>query len=244
MPLLQTLVDGFDGSSLNSVLWSNFTSAGTTFAVGGGVITFTTTTVAGYSGLQSQSSTYDLTSSFAMVQVVSAGNQALASLEVVPMEVDKDSSNKLFWYINTNSITAFKTVAGVQASVASTAYNSAIHKWLRIQESGGRIYYDYSTDGLIWTNFTNLVNPFVITAVFVAPSVGTFAAEASGTSTVFDNFDVIPPLNIPPVSIFSPLNPQFKFTNRKFSPPTAAIPVTQALGSTAVSSTLLLMGIG
>lgn len=219
MPLLQTLVDGFDGSSLNATLWSNFTSAGTTFAVGNSVISFTTTTTAGYAGFQTQSSSYDLTGSFAMAQVVNAGNQSLASLEVVAVEVDKDSSNKLFWYINSGSISAFKTVAGVQTSILSATYNSAVHQWFRIRQAGANVYYDYSADGLIWTNFVNLANPFVITAVFVAPSVGTFAAEATGTTVIFDNFNVVPPINYAPISIFSPLNPRFKFGSLLRLPP-------------------------
>lgn len=193
MAKFETLTDDFAGPVFETHKWTSFTSAGTTFSQPGNwTIPFTTTTTNGYAGIGSQL-TYDLTGSYVLMQVLNAGNQSLASLEVVPLELDKDASNNVFWYINTGSITAFKKVATVQSSVASTTYNSTTMQWFRIRELGGTTFFDYSADGITWTNFTSLLNPFVVTALTMAPSVGTFANEASGTSVVFARFNLPPP---------------------------------------------------
>jgi hypothetical protein len=188
------LVDTFDRTSADTTKWTPF-STNTTVAQNGGILTFVTTTLAGYAGLTG-GTLYDLTGSSCVMRVINAGNQSLTSLEVVPMSLALDANNRLFWYINSNSITAYKKVAGVQSSVSSAAYNSTNHQWFRLRESGGTTYFDTSANGYDWTNFTSLANPFALTPLNIEPSVGVYAVEASGTTVTMDNFNLPPSIKM------------------------------------------------
>lgn len=189
MAKFQDFRDSFNDNSIGAV-WGSYGTT-TTVAETGGSLVFNTSTSAGYGGLDSIA-TYDLTSSFALMQLLSAGNQSLASMEVVPVQVTKDTNNALFWYVNGGSLIAYKKVASSVTIVSSTTYSAAVHQWFRIREASGTTYYEYSTDGVGWTVFTSLANPFALTALTVDPSVGTYATEASGTTVIMDNFNCPP----------------------------------------------------
>jgi hypothetical protein len=86
---------------------------------------------------------------------------------------------------------AYKKVAGVATQIASTAYVADNHRFLRIREASGTTYWDYSADGITWTNLTSQANPITMTALEVAIEAGTYASEASDTSAKFDDFNTL-----------------------------------------------------
>lgn len=166
-------------------------SAGTTAAQANSELEITTTTTTGYATVGSTRN-YDLTGSYYFVQLASAGNQSLASLEV-ELEVfatSTTSGNEYFWYVNSGIIAVYKVVGGSQTQLTNTTYNSTAHQWLRILESGGTTFFDYSSDGVTWNNFTSLANAFSILNTIGQLTAGTFAAEASGTVVKYKNFNV------------------------------------------------------
>lgn len=192
-----TALDGFSDNFNSGTLSSNWqasTGGNTTVANANSELEFTTTTTAGDAAVSSVNG-YDLTGSYGYIQVVDAGNQSLASLEIYFwLSEDGDawftgSTNQLLFYINTNNLTAYKVVGGVQTSIHSAAYNSSTMKFLRIRESAGTTYFDYSADASSWTNFTSLANPITVTNVFVTFQAGPFANEASTTVVKLDNFN-------------------------------------------------------
>ena len=143
---------------------------------------------------------YDLTESYALVQLVTAGVQSLASLEIYPLYLSDESyttlgtRNTLFWYLNTGGLYAFQVVNGTQTNLKEIAYSSTAHKWLRIREHAGTIYFDYSANGNVWTNFTSV--PDVPDVTYLSPWIqcGTYNPEASGAGTTFATFNLPPPL--------------------------------------------------
>ena len=62
-------------------------------------------------------------------------------------------------------------------------------KYLRIRESGGNTYWDYSANGIGWTNLTSASNPITVTALYV--QWGIYADEDNYTLTV-DDFNILP----------------------------------------------------
>lgn len=188
----QELVDNFDDNSTNTSLWSTANSPSET---GGQLSLPTTAGTTNYSQYESKAY-YDITASYVYSQVVNAGNQALASLQAIPVQVVLDSNNSLAWYVNAGFIHAQKQVAGVFTDVLNTtAYNSSVHKYFKIRESAGTIYWDYSTDGVTYTNYTSLANPFSVTNLKVRISAGTYSAEASSSTVIIDNLNVAPASN-------------------------------------------------
>jgi hypothetical protein len=189
MALIATLQDNFNDNSL-AAQWTN--AGGARLTEVNQNIEITTLTTSGYYYMYS-TSTYDLTNSQATVKMVSAGNQSLASLEVYPISLEIDTNNKIFFFVAGNTLYAMKTIAGVQTTVGSIAYNSTTMIYFGIFSSGGNITMKYSQDGLSWTALgAAFANPFVITAIILVIMTGTWNTEASGTTTKFDDVNILP----------------------------------------------------
>lgn len=189
MALLETFRDNFDDNTI-----TGWTKAGADFTkiaeVNNELEITSTAATTNYYTLESTSS-YDLTGSSTFIQVLSAGNQALASFECI-FYISVDANNKVYFDINTNIIYVRKVVASVNTVVAQMAYSSIEHRWLRFRESGGNLYFYYSRDGRTWNIFTTpLANPWAVTSIFVACQVGTFASEASAATCKFDNLNYV-----------------------------------------------------
>lgn len=177
-------------STQDTTIWNgNF---GTLSWTGGGLIISQGANYTSYGGMTSVSS-YDLTGGSVSAQMTSAGNQALASIETIPIQVNNIAgTNKLFFLITANTFSAYKTIANVQTFIAGMGYVPSIHKWFRIREYLGNIYFEYGTDGKTWLFLASLANPFAITNVGVSPSMGTYANESTGTSATWVNFNIVP----------------------------------------------------
>lgn len=187
LPLTSTIQDNFDSSAQSSVWASSFGTVTQT----GGRLKCDSSLAGQYSGLSSIST--DLTSSYAIMEVTDAGNQALTSWEVYACQVYLDASNGVHWLIAGNTVYARKVVAGATSVVGSSfAYNSTNHRWFKISESSGTITYSYSANGFEWTDHTTLAVPFAITSMTLEPTGGNYAAEASTTSAYFDNVNIFP----------------------------------------------------
>jgi len=190
-PLASSLIDDWSSGSINTSKWNNWGSPQT--SVVGQQLQISSTLGGGYYGVNSSVNgvAYSLANSYIQSQLVNAGNQSLTSWGVYPVSLDKagDSSYQLYWAVETNKVRAYKNTAGTHTVLAEAAYNSSTHKWFRIRESSGTVYWDYSTDGISWTNFTSISDPFAINSVNVGADVGTWNTEASTTTATIDNFN-------------------------------------------------------
>jgi hypothetical protein len=131
----------------------------------------------------------DLTGYKVTNQLVNAGNLSLTDFVVVPIFCTRNEQNYYYFAVEaTDKVRAYKVVAGVETQLQSATYSSTTHKYFRIYESGGSIFFDTSPDGANWTNFTSEVASFPLTALYIGQSAGTETAQASTTSAVFDNF--------------------------------------------------------
>lgn len=131
----------------------------------------------------------DFTGGSASIQVTDAGNQALASWEVYPLQLNVDASNSIQFVISGDVVYAKKKIAGSTSTVGSSiAYNSTTMKYFRIRESAGVTYWDYSIDGTTWINLASAANPLAVTAMYPQIFAGTYSAEGSTTVASFDDF--------------------------------------------------------
>jgi hypothetical protein len=60
--------------------------------------------------------------------------------------------------------------------------------WVRIRESGGTIYWDYSTDGSGWTTAFSIADPFPTGSLFVRLWSGHYSTETDANA-IFQNFN-------------------------------------------------------
>ena len=88
------------------------------------------------------------------------------------------------------NISAFYWVSGAATTIAQRSYSSLDQYW-RISETGGRLYFETSSDGHTWNALGDVANPWAVDGVYLAIQAGTWAACASpGTATV-DNFNLV-----------------------------------------------------
>jgi hypothetical protein len=189
MAKLQTFTDTFDGNVINGTLWP--TTFGTVSASNSQGVLTVNSGAGNYSGADSP--TFDLRESYVQMQLADAGNQALTTFEIYVCQCCADSNNSVSWLLNQNIFICRKKVAGVNTQVGSNlSYDSAVHKYFRIRETNGTTYWDYSPDGVTWTNHTSIANPITLSSVYIELASGTFGTEGSATAAKIDNINIIP----------------------------------------------------
>jgi Glycosyl hydrolase family 12 len=173
-----TLSDTFPGTSLNGALWHSYG----TVALAGGIVTLTDVArTARYSGIKSLAR-YDLTDSQLEAQLVSAGTQA-ASTQACLQVVDSAGANSLTFIVTGGKLQAQQQVAGSYSTLASAPYSAASMAWLRIRESAGKTYFDYSADAKTWTALWSGANPITETALNAVIQHGMRSATDPQTSS-------------------------------------------------------------
>jgi hypothetical protein len=186
-PSIATLSDNFNDNSTNLTLWPNSYTSTAGYAETGGQLVITlangTTGYAGY-----VSGNYDLSGSSAFVQVRQVANTS--TLADTLLELDIDGNNSMSWLEEGGTLYARYVVGGSGNNAGSLTYSSTSHKWWRIREASGTIYWDTSADGINWTNQFSVANPIAVTALQVNLVAGTWEAESSPGSAIFDNFNV------------------------------------------------------
>lgn len=189
-----TLTDAFPGVIIDTAKWSAVNDVGVA-VIQNGDLEIAFTAVGGYGTLLSNSY-YNLYGGSCYAQLTDAGNQAL-SMDVLPVYMTNQAgTDTLVFIVSGNTVYAQKTIGGSTTTVASVAYNSAVHKFFRIRESQGTIYWDYATigDGSDWTNLpggTLATSVFTYGLAALAVGLQTGIWSGTGTTTVkFDNFNV------------------------------------------------------
>lgn len=178
MALVETLKDPFISANLNTQLWVQSTGGSATFSYGnGGTVNFPASSTSSTDGDLSSVATYDLTGSYAFVEVLAVPSSATAADGALHLQVDLN--NMFIWVKEGATLYAQKLVLGVRVTLNSTTYDPVLHKWWQIRESGGTIYWDTSTDGETWTNFTTFVNVLTITAMTAVIAGTCFQNETS-----------------------------------------------------------------
>lgn len=146
----------------------------------------------GYTSIRSVS-TYSLADSDVFVELISAGDQSMVSIEAYPLDVYLDAANRLIWSVLNGTVAAISRVAAVNTTVFSATYDPAVHRWFRIRETAGTTYWETSADSLTWTVRHSRSTPITVTAVRIYFLFGTFSNEANSTEMRIDNFNTAQP---------------------------------------------------
>ena len=140
----------------------------------------------GYAGYTS-AATYDLTASEAAVELVRALPARVGGETY--LQAFKDANNWLNLTVFEGTIAAQRKVAGTITTPVVVPYERERHRWLRLRERGGAVYWETSADGERWAELFSQANPFSLAAVTLEIAAGTWDAEPSPGVAVFDNFN-------------------------------------------------------
>jgi hypothetical protein len=194
------LSDNFDGSVVDTSKWTVTADTGTSaYQLDGRLrLKGPAASATGYVTLESVS-TYDLTGKSAFVALRQIASRALfeSVVETAPLSVTLNASNLLVWYISNGSLKARKRVSASNTDVYSVTYNTTTHRWFRIREASGSIYFDTApstasnppieTD---WVNRHTESNPFALTAIKVSLSTGAWSGPTADSGVAhFDGFN-------------------------------------------------------
>jgi hypothetical protein len=197
MPLLTTLVDNFNDNVIGPD-WGN--AYGGVTESGGKAHVPCTTSYAGYQ----TSYTWTLAGASFYVSVTnvpaaSTATEAYTSLFVNAPGIG-DNANPLYgtrigFVINvvTGQLKMSSESAYFDAGAVSIAYSGTTHKFLRLRETGGTVYWDTSPDGSTWTNRRTLATPAWVTASTNQCALDMSAHRDAGTvdEAAYDLFNTL-----------------------------------------------------
>lgn len=186
--LTDSFTDNFSDGILDDVKWDNF--GGAQVLVVNGELQIETTLLAQHYGVR-YPDPLDMRGSFVSVEIVDAGNQALANYEC-NLDARLDDNNFVFFSISSGNVSYASIVGGAYTWRTGMVYDSAKHKFFRIREAGGTTYAEWSTDGKTWIVFFSHANYFEMKEIEAVLRAGCFGVEATTTIAKFDNFNLIP----------------------------------------------------
>lgn len=188
-PSIATLTDAF--ATADAAKWA-FGAAAT---VTGGQLVLTPNT--GYTGDTRSVGVYSAADHELVVEMVQAATkvsgtgapQTFVGLYRNPANVNDDG---LFFQAESGFLTAHRMVATVYTQVAAVAYDPVAHRWLRIREALGTVYWDTSPNRSTWTNQGSWVHTFSVDSVYVLLGTGLTGAVTGPGNAVFDNVNTVP----------------------------------------------------
>ena len=184
MAKAHTLTDSFGDPTLDTAKWAPYSAGVERQANHRLEIRPESGATNSYGGVSSAVA-YDLTSSEVRVELVRALRAAVGA--VAYLTVTRDASNAASLLVEGGELFCGKRVAGVLSDVRVVPYDPVAHRWLRLRERGGTLFYETSPDDHAWTELAAISAPFALAAVKVDVAAGAYQPVASPGVAVFDN---------------------------------------------------------
>ncbi len=131
---------------------------------------------------------YDLTESMVFVEAVTSDPAPVGSNHY--LIANQDPSNAVFFFVGQGLVAAVTLVAGVTTVRENIPHDPAEHRWMRLRERGGTLYWELSADGAEWTVLFSMAAPFPLTALYFTLGANTQNPARNPGLVVFDNFNV------------------------------------------------------
>lgn len=196
LPLIETLTDNFNDNSIDGTKWGTYTDGGSTTVESSGRITTTTGVNSTSASLSTYwlSQRYTFTNSSVYVEVISTDSHANFTFCPVIVFTHSSPDAAAWFYIVNGTLTGacYTSTPYSETAVVSTTFSAVNHRWLRLRESSGTTYWEYSHDGLApWSSFGSATTPVELTAVDVETFSLTNAAVGAKSGSI-DNFNIPP----------------------------------------------------
>lgn len=163
------LRDDFEDNVTAPAWTKNQTGSATANETGGQAqFALPSSTAGSHDANYTSNASYDLTGDSFSIQIGTMVATGVAASAYVRLSLD--ASNSYQWIQSGGTIKAQKVVAGVATDLYSASWSSTNHKYLRIRESGGTVFFDSSANGTSWTNrgSTTIASAFAATLLTIA----------------------------------------------------------------------------
>lgn len=191
--------DNFDDNAIDATFWAYRQSSSSGVLEQNGRLEISGTNSSNERGYIS-TTTFSIDNHWIGAQLIQhgAGNTSLTSILEVSLtfgtsptsykyfvQVERNSSGTFSGQISVNCY-AFNGSAGVFASTRYAVYDPAVHKYFRIRKAVSTWFYDYSTDGVNWTNMFS-TSPTGNGALGTPAKISLFCGTPGATATIWDN---------------------------------------------------------
>src|ERR1044071_3589589 len=147
-----------------------------------------------YRGIRTVSS-YNFSGAYTYVELVKAAESNTAADAM--FTIGNDVNNYYRIYVSAGNLIGLKKIGGTKTTLFTITYNSTNHRFLRIRNDSGSVYFDTATGSSgvpgTWTQqYTETWNSSISTSSIIFElKGGTFQSETNAPGTViFDNFEV------------------------------------------------------
>jgi hypothetical protein len=182
MAKAHTLVDNFNDNARDTAKWYEF---GPVREVNQRLeVRPDSASSSSYGGYTSISA-FDLTFSHVQVELALPLRAGEASLRVT-----RDNGANQLGIVVANGRLGFMQILGsVYTSLDTVPYDPVAHRWLRLRERQGTMFWEVSADGCDWTTVFSKAAPFDLTAIFVELNAGAFGQVPSPGVAAFDSLN-------------------------------------------------------
>lgn len=189
MAKMHTFFDQFSTGSIDTGKWDPFDSV----SIDSGRLKFTMTSGSPSSGGSLTSLVgYDITSSSAFIEIVDAGQGTTPKADVDFFFLDAVSSAHYFnIFLSGGTLNAgFGSPSIPYAYIASVAFNAVNHRWWRIREASGTLFFETSANGSSWNSLASIAHGVSPTNMLVTLYADDDSATTNNT-VLMDNFNAI-----------------------------------------------------
>jgi hypothetical protein len=219
---VEGLIDNFSTDSL-STKWQG--SYGDTAITGGQAVIPINSD---YGDALIATGSYDFEESSIYLELASI--PSTSGTKEVFIEASINSNNKFGFKISGGNLN-FVLVQSATENTTNITFSDSTHRWLRLRESAGTLYWDTSTNGTSWTNRRSITYTIDASSLFFGIAVGYYGSE-SASSLIIDNVNFINTANTTVTPAVSTL------TTTQFAPTVSA---TNNYAITAASPSSLII---
>jgi hypothetical protein len=176
------------GDGVQGPEWArSYASSGTKAEVGGELVLTPPSTVTG-SAVYMTGAAYDLTGDAVVVEVPTMVDTTTPAQAYLRVENDADHGLSIAQQSGT---IAFRYEEdGVTIVAASLLYVADDHRWWKIREAGGTVYWETSPDGAAWVVRAQMIDPPVdVTTLDVMLGAATYEVVAAPGAAHFDHYN-------------------------------------------------------
>jgi hypothetical protein len=86
-----------------------------------------------------------------------------------------------------NLLRMYYTQSSTEYTQASVLYSATSHRWLRVREYGGQLFWDTSADGTAWVNYASAPTPYPVDGIRLWLMADRATGSGTPGATIFDN---------------------------------------------------------
>jgi hypothetical protein len=187
MAKAHTLVDNFNDNARDTAKWGQ---SGQIEEVNQRLEIRPASGVAVSGGYYLSGVTYDLTDSEARVELVRALSPNPNFTETCLLARNGAGTRYAKLTVKDGTLLSELAVDGVLTTVKLASYDPALHRWLRLREAYGTLYYETSPDGNTWTTLFGHADPIDLSSVYLQLLAASYQTTMTPGMAIFDNFNV------------------------------------------------------